>query len=78
MYDVILQPITPESNIPFDKYLLLYDGSVAMTGKLTAITKNGFIFSRVGVFNLFPFLLDVEGVDYQPTHYAILNITINK
>ncbi len=78
MYDVILQPITSESKIPFDKYLLLYDGNSAMTGKLNAITKNGFVFSRVGVFTLFPFLLDVDGVDYKPTHYAILNIKLEK
>jgi hypothetical protein len=37
MYDVILQPITSESNIPFDKYLLLYDGTLAVTGKLLTI-----------------------------------------
>jgi hypothetical protein len=76
MIDIELQRITKDSVIPFDKYLLLYDGNGVMTGKLTAITKNGFVFSRVGIFTLFPLLLDVEERDYKPTHYAILNITL--
>ncbi len=76
MIDIELQRITKDSVIPFDKYLLLYDGNAVMTGKLDAITKNGFIFSRVGIITLFPFLLDIEERGYKPTHYAILNITL--
>lgn len=77
MYDVNLQPITSESKIPFDKYLLLYDGDKAVTGKLTAITKDGFQFSRIGFFNVFAFFGEPESI-FIPTHYAILNISIEK
>lgn len=78
MIDIELQRITKDSVIPFGKYLLLYDGNAVMTGKLDAITKNGFIFSRVGVGSLFPWLLDADMTDYKPTHYAILNIQLQK
>ena len=77
MYDVILQPITSESKIPFDKYLLLYDGQLAMTGKLSSITKDGFTFSRIGIFTPFEFFGGYEP-KFIPTHFAILNITIEK
>lgn len=77
MYDVILQPITSESKIPFDKYLLLYDGTLAVTGKLHSITRDGFIFRRIGEVDIFAIFGRSE-LTYNPTHYAILNITIEK
>lgn len=77
MYDIKLQPITPESKIPFDKYLLLYDGNIAVTGKLHSITKDGFVFRRIGKINLFEFFGRTE-LGFNPTYYAILNITIDK
>ena len=77
MYDVNLQPITSESKIPFDKYLLLYDGNIAVTGRLSAITKSGFQFSKVGTIDLTT-LFGMYEVTFTPTHYAILNISIEK
>ncbi len=75
MYDINLQPITPESKIPFDKYLLLYDGNIAVTGKLHSITKDRFVFRRIGEVNLFEFFGRTE-FGFNPTHYSILNITV--
>lgn len=76
MIDIELQRITKDSVIPFDKYLLLYDGEVAMTGKLVAITKEGMQFSRVGTFNMFDLMFGEYDTKFIPTHYAILNITL--
>ena len=77
VFDIELQRIEKDSPIPFDKYLLLYDGDKAVTGKLTAITKDGFQFSRIGIFNVFAFFGEPESI-FIPTHYAILNISIEK
>lgn len=76
MIDIELQRITKDSVIPFDKYLLLYDGKLAMTGKLVAITKEGMQFSRVGMFNMFDMFIQGADITFKPTHYAILNITL--
>jgi hypothetical protein len=78
MIDIELQRITKDSVIPFDKYLLLYDEEVVMTGKLVAITKEGMQFSRVGMFNVLDMFIQGADMTFKPTHYAILNITINK
>lgn len=79
MYDVILQPITPESNIPFKKVLLISDGITITTATLKGMDENGYIFNMtvtsVGVDG------DIQHITrtpFRPTHYAILNITINK
>lgn len=75
--EVVLQPILKDSQIPFDKYLLLYDGASAVTGKLHAIKQEGFVFRRIGEINLFEFLGNKE-LGFNPTHYAILNIVLQK
>lgn len=77
MYDVILQPITPESKIPFDKYLLLYDGNMAVTGKLHAITKDGFVFRKVCCVDVFEIFGRSE-FSFNPTHYTVLTIQLEK
>ncbi len=75
MYDVILQPITPESNIPFDKILLLSDGTAVFTGKLYSITSQGHRFKTTEQGDFMSlFTTNVN----TPTHYAILNITLQK
>jgi len=58
--EIVLQPILENSEIPFDKYLLLYDGKVTMTGRLKAITRQGFQFSRIGVIDMFAFLATIK------------------
>lgn len=75
MYDVILQPITSESNIPFDKVLLLSDGNAVFTGKLQSITAQGHQFKTTeqGDF-MSMFTISTS----KPTHYAILKITLEK
>ena len=79
MYDVNLQSITPESNIPFKKVLLVSDGTTITTATLGGIDENGYTFnltvSNIGVNgNIQP----VTRIMFKPTHYTILNITIEK
>ena len=75
MYDVNLQPITPESNIPFNKILLLSDGTAVFTGKLQSITAQGHQFKTTEQGD-FISLFTTSG--NQPTHYTILNISLIK
>lgn len=75
MYDVILQPITSESNIPFDKILLLSDGSAVFTGKLQSITAQGHQFKTTEQGDFMS--LFTTSVN-KPTHYTILNIKLEK
>ena len=80
MYDVNLQPITSESNIPFRKVLLVSNGSTISTALLTGMNEDGRY-----VFKLTPDNIGVNGLPipvtrelFIPTHYAILNITLNE
>ena len=78
MYDVNLQPITSESNIPFKKVLLLSNGKTVSTGILKGINANGehqftFTSTSCGVDGTIQTLM--RTID-EPTHYAILTITL--
>lgn len=79
MYDVNLQPITSESKIPFKKVLLLSNGDTVETGFLRSVDADGFVFSftstSVGINGEQRPLMRTT---IHPTHYAILNITIEK
>lgn len=77
MYDVNLQPITSESNIPFKKVLLLSDGVTVTTGTLKGIDERGY------TFNLTVSSVAIDGTIkpatrgiFKPTHYTILTITL--
>lgn len=75
MYEVILQPITSESNIPFDKVLLLSDGNAVFTGKLQSITVQGHQFKTTEQGDFISFFTTSTN---KPTHYAVLNISLSK
>ena len=79
MYDVNLQPITPESKIPFKKVLLLSNGEMAVTGILKSIDENGYSLTMaLGYIGLDGTVKPVTRLIFKPTHYAILNISIEK
>lgn len=80
MYDVNLQLITPESNIPFRKVLLVSNGTTVSTALFVGKNEDG-----TCVFKLTPDNIGVDGLTkpitrcaFNPTHYAILNISIKK
>lgn len=75
MCDVILQPITSESKIPFDKILLLSDGTAVFTGKLRSITAQGHQFKTTEPDDFMSFFTTSVN---KPTHFAILNIKLEK
>lgn len=80
MYNVNLQPITPESNIPFKKVLLLSDGKTVTTGIVKGMNANGeyqftYTSTSCGIDGeIKPIMRTIS----DPTYYAILNITIEK
>lgn len=77
MYDVILQPITSESNIPFKKVLLLSNGTTVTVGLLKGMNQDGYIFqlfqSNTGVDGS---MKEITRMPFKATHYTVLNIEL--